>query len=223
MSVARLRPPRTLGRLACALLVLVAVTDLLAVGAGYHVYREAGDLAAGTGIGATPSPRAARADHLYAAAGVLQTVTWLVCAVVFLVWLYRVRVNAEVFRPDGHSKARAWVIAGWVVPLANFWFPRRVVLDVWDSSGPLGAPPRHALVNLWWALWLVSTGVGPLMANLYDSAVTAPEFRNAALQVMAADAVDIVAAVLAARLVLRLTRMQQERILAGPVFVPALG
>ncbi|MGQ4417119.1 DUF4328 domain-containing protein [Streptomyces sp. SAS_269] len=223
MSGTRLRSPLLLGRTACALLGLVAVTDLLAIGAGYGVYRTADELAAGTGVGATLSPRAFRADHLYSVAGVLQTVTWLACGVVFVVWLHRVRVNAEVFRPDGHSKARAWVFAGWVVPLANFWFPRRVVLDVWDSSGPLGAPPRHGLVNLWWTLWLVSTGVGRLMADLYASAATGQEFRDAAVQMMAADAVDIAAAALAILLVVRLTRRQQERVLAGPVFVTALG
>ncbi|SOD84270.1 DUF4328 domain-containing protein [Streptomyces sp. Ag109_G2-15] len=224
MSVPRLRSPLGLGRATVVLLGLVALTDLLAIGAGFGVYRVADDLARGSGaFGAALTGRAHHADTLYTASGVAQTAMWLVCAVVFLVWLYRVRVNAEVFRPDGHSKARAWVIAGWVVPLANFWYPRRVVLDVWDASGPAGARPRHGLVNLWWALWLVTSQVGWLMQRAYGSAHTAADFREAALEVMISDAVDIVAAGLAVLVVLRLTRMQHQKALAGPMLVPALG
>ncbi|KUN85884.1 hypothetical protein AQJ66_13125 [Streptomyces bungoensis] len=224
MPSTRLRSPHVLGRVAVAALGLVAVTDLLDLWAGTEVHRAAGDLAAGAGaLGGRLSPRAHRADLVHSVAGGFQSLALLGCGVVFVLWLYRVRVNAEVFDPDGHSKARAWVIAGWVVPLANLWYPRRVILDVWDASVPAGARPRHGLINLWWALWLVSINVGRLMTDLYDSAHTAAGFRAAAQQVMAADAVDIVAAALAIRLVLRLTRMQEQKALTQPVFAPALG
>ncbi|MFG2119157.1 DUF4328 domain-containing protein [Streptomyces sp. NPDC048710] len=221
---ARLRSPVGLGRATAVLLGLVALTDLAAVVAGLNVYRVADDLAAGTGpLGKHLSGRADRADTLYSAAGGAQSVLWLVCAVVFLVWFYRARVNAEVFSPDGHSKARAWTIAGWVVPIANFYFPRRIALDVWDASHPVGVRARHGLINAWWGFWLLSTAVGRLMQSEYEAARTAPAIRDAALHVMIADGVDILAAALAVLLVLRLTRMQHEKALAGPVFVPALG
>ena len=224
MSVPRLRSPLGLGRATVVLLGLVALADLLAIGAGFGVYGVADDLARGSGaFGAALTGRAHDSDALYTASGVAQTPVGLVCSVVVLVWLYRVRVNAEVVRPDGHSKARAWVIAGWVVPLANFWYPRRVVLDVWDASDPSGARPRHALINFWWALWLVSSQVGWIMQRAYGAAHTAADFREAALEVMISDAVDVVAAGLAALVVLRLSRMQLQKALAGPILVPALG
>ncbi|MFE1313653.1 DUF4328 domain-containing protein [Streptomyces sp. NPDC058755] len=221
---ARLRSPVGLGRATAVLLGLVVLTDLAAVVAGLNVYRVADDLAAGTGpFGKHLTGRADQADTLYSAAGGAQAVFWLVCAVVFLVWFYRVRVNAEVFSPDGHSKARAWTIAGWVVPIANFYFPRRIALDVWDASHPVGVRARHGLINAWWGFWLLPTLTGRLMQSEYDAARTAPAIRDAALHVMIADGVDILAAVLAVLLVLRLTRMQHEKALAGPVFVPAIG
>lgn len=224
MPSTRLRSPLVPGRVAVTALGLVAVADLFDLWAGAAVYRAAGDLAAGAGVlGGRLSPRAHRADLLHSVSGGLQSLTLLGCGAAFLVWLYRARVNAEVFDPDGHSKARAWVIAGWVVPLAGLWYPRRVVLDVWDASVPAGGRPRHGLINLWWALWLVSINVGRLMTDLYDSAHTAAGFRAAAQQVMAADAVDLAAAALAIRLVVRLTRMQERKALVQPVFAPALG
>ncbi|MFJ9813840.1 DUF4328 domain-containing protein [Streptomyces sp. NPDC101151] len=221
---ARLRSPLGLGTATVVLLGLVALTDLVAVAAGVGVYRVADDLAVGTGaFGAHLSGRADRADTLYTAAGVAQTVAWFGCAVVFLIWFYRVRVNAEVFSPDGHSKARAWTIAGWVVPLATFWYPRRVALDIWDASRPGGGPARHGLINLWWAFWLLTSVIGPFMSSEYDAAHTGSSIRDAATHVMAADAVDILAALLAVRLVLRLTRMQHQKALAGPAPVLAIG
>ncbi|MGW3356087.1 DUF4328 domain-containing protein [Streptomyces bungoensis] len=224
MPSTRLRSPLVLGRVTVAALGLAAVADLLALWAGTGVYRAAGDLAAGAGpLGGSLSPRAHRADLVYSVAGGLQSAALLGCGVVFVIWLYRVRVNAEVFDPDGHSKARAWAIAGWIVPIASLWYPRRVILDVWDASDPAGGRPRHGLINLWWALWLLSVNVGRLMADLYDSADSAADFRHAAQQMMAADAVDLMAAALAIRLVLRLTRMQEQKALTRPVFAPPLG
>ena len=132
-------------------------------------------------------------------------------------------MSALVRRLGEMHDRRAWVIFGWVVPLANFWYPRRVALDIWDASRPAGSPPRHGLINLWWTLWLITTAVGRLMGSAYDSARTTGDIRDAALQVMAGDAIDIAAAALAALMVLRISRMQHRKALAGPVFVPALG
>ncbi|MET8585376.1 DUF4328 domain-containing protein [Streptomyces collinus] len=225
MSVARLRSPLGLGHATVTLLGLVMLSDVCAVGAGLEVRRRADGLAAGAppfGTG-TPSGAAHRADTLYLISGLAQTLLWLACGVVFLCWLYRLRVNAEVFSPDGHSKARAWVIAGWIVPLANLWYPRRVVLDIWDASRSGTGPARHGLVNAWWALWLVSTTAQVLISDDYDSAHAAAQFRTAAVESMAVDTADLAAAALALLLVLRLTRMQHRKALAQPILVPTLG
>ncbi|MFF7971763.1 DUF4328 domain-containing protein [Streptomyces sp. NPDC007905] len=214
-----LRSPLGLGQATVALLGLVVLSDVFALGAGLDVHRVSDDLAAGaSSFEAAPmSGPAHRADTLYMAAGLVQTAVWLACGVVFLCWLYRLRLNAEVFSPDGHRKPRAWVIAGWIVPLAGFWYPRRIVLDIWDASRSGGGRARHGLVNAWWALWLLATTAETLIADGYDSARTAAQFRDAALQGMVVDTIDIVAAGLAVLLVLRLTRMQHQKALARPI------
>ncbi|MFI0902108.1 DUF4328 domain-containing protein [Streptomyces sioyaensis] len=53
------------------------------------------------------------------------------------VWFHRARVNAEVFAPEYHEKARGCAIWGWSVPVVNLWFPRRVAIDI------LAAAPRR--------------------------------------------------------------------------------
>ncbi|MFG3121247.1 DUF4328 domain-containing protein [Streptomyces sp. NPDC048201] len=183
-----LRSPVGLGRATAVLLGLVAVGDLAALWVDWRL----------------PS------DLAVAVVGGAQVALLVATAVVYLCWLWRVRHNADVFDGSSQSLGRWWAIAGWFVPIVNFWFPRRIVVEAWDASAPQGRPAGHALVNLWWTLWVASlladrllrgeVGVGPLAL---------------------ADSIDLVAAVLAAVVVLKLTRMQHEKALRGPLLPSA--
>ncbi|MDT0486347.1 DUF4328 domain-containing protein [Streptomyces doebereineriae] len=210
-----LRSPVGLGRATAILLGLAAAVDVFALGADYLMYDVTGDLAGG-GIGAGAGDRADLADRLTAAAGSAQVLVMLACAVVFVIWLWRVRRNAEVFAPDGHHKARAWVIAGWVVPIASLWYPRRVVVDIWDASSTGDKPDGHALINIWWTLWLLSQTIGQVLYTAFDEADTSQRIHDSMTQMMVADGLDLVAALAAAAVVLRLTRMQDEKARQGP-------
>lgn len=211
-----LRSPVGLGRAAAAVLGLVIAADLFAVWADVVLLDVSGDLADRT-YEAAIGRRADDADTLTALAGVAQVATTLACAVVFLCWFYRVRVNAEVFNPFGHAKKRGWAIGSWFTPFVNLWFPRRIALDIWNASIPWGAPRSPGPVNAWWTLWLGSTFVGRLADSRYDSAEDTWEAHDAAATMLFSDALDIVAAVLAILFVLELTRMQHRKALAGPV------
>ncbi|MEU6816449.1 DUF4328 domain-containing protein [Streptomyces sp. NPDC046860] len=145
-----------------------------------------------------------------AAVGIAQGGLMAATAVVYLRWLWRVRANAEVFDASSQSKARWWTIGGWFVPVVNLWFPRRVVLDAWDASAPQGRPAGHGLVDLWWTLWVAGLVVDRLLRVDSRWGVLA-----------AADAIDLAAAVSAAVVVLRLSRMQHEKALGGPLLPSA--
>ncbi|MGW2211099.1 DUF4328 domain-containing protein [Streptomyces sp. NPDC001781] len=178
-----LRSPGGLGRAAVLMLGLVGAGDAVGIWA---------DLA---------KPSSPVGSGLAVAQGVLLLAT----AVVYLCWLWRVRVNAEVLDASSQSRARWWTIVGWFVPFVNLWFPRRIVLDAWDASAPQGRPSGHGLVDLWWTAWVVDLIVDRLL-----------RVESGAGMLAVADGVDLVAAVLAAAVVLRLTRMQNERALRGP-------
>ncbi|MCW8377854.1 DUF4328 domain-containing protein [Streptomyces justiciae] len=207
-----LQSPIGLGRAAVAGLGVVIATDLFALGAGFFLYDVIGDLAGGARL----DGRADLADRLYSGAGIAQTVALLTTAVLFLCWFHRVRVNAEVFDPYGHDKKRGWAVWGWIVPIVNLWFPRRITLDIWNASSPWSAPRPHGLVNTWWTFWTISLLSGRAASTAYRKAESADEIRDAVGQLMFSDAVDIVAAALAVVVVLRLNRMQYEKALAGP-------
>ncbi|MCS0604722.1 DUF4328 domain-containing protein [Streptomyces sp. LP11] len=214
-----LRPPVALGRVAVALLALVIATDLFAVWADLAELDIAGDLADGI-LSPGTLDRADRADTLYRAAGLAQTGALLAAMVGYLCWLWRVRINAEVFNPGGQSKVRGWTIGAWFCPVVNLWFPRRIVLDIWDSSAEWAKRPGHALVNCWWFGWIVSLLVYRVADGAYGRADTPAEIRDAARQILVSDVLDAVAALLAVLVVLRITRMQHARALAGPEPLP---
>ncbi|WNM41094.1 DUF4328 domain-containing protein [Micromonospora halotolerans] len=79
----------------------------------------------------------------------------LVAAVLVIVWTWRARKNIEAFPGAQPPLGAGWAIAGWLVPIANFVVPARVMASVarnstWRRSTPL-------LVGVWWAAWLVFT------------------------------------------------------------------
>ncbi|MER5194912.1 DUF4328 domain-containing protein [Streptomyces sp. NPDC002755] len=215
-----LRSPVMLARAAAALLGLVIAADLFALWADFVMFDVTADIAAGS-LG--EADRARHADRLFDLAGHAQTVALLACVIVFLCWFHRVRVNAEVFRPDGHSKSRGWAVGAWFTPIVNLWYPRRIALDIWDASSPgtpWGRPRPHGLLNAWWAMWIVSLLADRAGFRSYRKAGTAAEIHDATFQVIFADMADIAAAALAIAFVLRLTGMQNEKALRGPGAVP---
>jgi hypothetical protein len=217
---ARPRSPAALARATAVLFGLVIATDLFAVYAGLLELDVTGDLLDGA-VGADVVDRAEHADDLYGASGVLQVVALVATVVVYLCWLWRVRVNAEAFDASRHRMKRGWTIGGWFCPIVNLWFPRRIVADTWDASAPWGARSGHALVNAWWTLWLVGLFVGRAATNASWRAETLDELHGAARTMLISDALDIVAAALALAVVLRLTRMQEHKVRSGEVPFPA--
>jgi hypothetical protein len=68
-----------------------------------------------------------------------------------IMWTYRaVALARNLGYPMTHTPG--WAIAGWLVPIVNFWFPYQVVRDC--------LPPHHPgrrLVARWWTLYLVTS------------------------------------------------------------------
>lgn len=74
--------------------------------------------------------------------------------VLFLIWFYRARINAE--RDCWQSRARPWTIWGWFVPIGNLWIPFQVMRDIWRAG--LAPEPRTRNARLlawWWASYLL--------------------------------------------------------------------
>ncbi|WP_405761065.1 DUF4328 domain-containing protein [Streptomyces sp. NBC_01420] len=214
-----LRSPVGLAKAVCVLLGVAAFTDVLGVAAGIHARVLVAD-GLEDGFLAVDEEAWDRADMLYLAAGRLQTLTFLACAVVFIVWFRRVRLNAEVFDPQAHSMAPGWAVGAWFVPFGNLWLPRRVASGVWTASAPADTPggrseaPR-GLLNGWWAAFVAAEILSRAGGQAYDGAETGREIIDGLDLVAFGDALEVGAAVLAILFVRRLTGMQTLRAMTG--------
>ncbi|MFE5936501.1 DUF4328 domain-containing protein [Streptomyces sp. NPDC056470] len=206
-----LRNPIGLSYAVVALLAATAVTDVALFAAALDVR-----LLMSGGLKDHPDP--AGFAHLgLDVATVVQVLSQLALGVVFIVWFFRVRKNAGVFAPDGHRGGPGWAVGAWFVPVANLWWPRTVAAGTWRASrrgaygDGAGKGESLALLNWWWAFWILTSLAGYFAGAVYDDADTVEEFAAGAGFLMGASVVDIVAAVLAILFVRRLTSMQHHK------------
>lgn len=210
---APLRSLTGLGALASILIVLTAVLNLAGVWAHWHSADVVQDFLQGHGV---------RAD-LVAADGLTRTIVLSGAAVqtlagiVFLMWLWRARTNSEVLSLATHRHTRGWTIGGWFCPVVNFWFPQRIVTDIWRTSRPEAAHvadveqlPGSRLVAAWWVLYILAS-----LADRYFSsfevgrAMTVGQLRDGVRDLFVADVVIMVAAVLAVVIINQITTWQR--------------
>ncbi|MFD7408699.1 DUF4328 domain-containing protein [Streptomyces sp. NPDC059866] len=200
-----------------ALLGVVALSDLFAVFAGARIHTLTDE---GHDVATAPQDLDA-AYSLYQTAGNVQGTVYLPCAVLFVVWFFRMRRNTGLLAPDRFRRGPGWAIAGWFVPLVNFWMPYRIAVDMWGAGTPLptdGEPYRTSIwpVNVWWGLFVSSTLFGRYAGSRYEDAESIAEVRVAVMQYMAADVLDVAAAAAAVYFAVRLTAMQRLKATEGP-------
>ncbi|WP_373433780.1 DUF4328 domain-containing protein [Streptomyces sp. CS057] len=209
------RSPVGLSRAVIALLGCVIASDLFVIGAGLHLRGLWEGLAADESLNIYIDP-GLRAQELYDRAGSAQTAAFLATAVLFIIWFHRTRRNAEVFESGVQRMGPGWAVGGWFVPIANFWIPYRVASGIWEASvrldpdGGWRTVPKTVL-NLWWGGWVVSVLASRIAVGQWNRAREPEQISDAAALVAAADALDLVAAVLAIVYVRTVTRMQVER------------
>jgi hypothetical protein len=206
-----------LGTAVSILICLVALAQAVLAASEWYTYKVVKDYVEGT---VKDPDRLDRADQVV----VLTVGGWvlalLAAGVVFIVWLWRARGNAELFCYGQHRRGRGWVIGGWFCPVVNFWFPKQIVDDVIAASDPRTPPlfpdlrriPRHGLVLAWWLTWVATmvrgnVGNPDLAADVQD---VSDRVLGASVSTVGA-VLTAVCAVLAIRVVRLVSRLQMSR------------
>lgn len=148
-------------------------------------------------------------EDAYHIVNTLGSATAVLCALLFLSWLWRARDNARALSGERPRYSAIWVYLGWILPLANLWVPRGLVVDIHRASAPGRRLPRS--VNWWWGLWLIGLagGVGLMYADDTDE-IIARAYTDVWM-LLAADAAIVGAAVAAVFVVRAITAVQLER------------
>lgn len=164
--------------------------------------------------------RLAEADLISGSLGIVAALALLAAAVVFIVWLWRVRWNAEMFCCGEHRFTRGWVLGSWICPVVNLWYPKQVVDDIVAASDPRTPPqtpvlrdvPGTRLVWGWWLTWVAGLVSGNIVQRgVLGGATELPDLRtNVVLSTISA-LFTTAAAVLAVILIERIGELQTTR------------
>ncbi|WP_053170478.1 protein kinase domain-containing protein [Streptomyces sp. SBT349] len=146
------------------------------------------------------------------AAGVVQLALFLV----WLIWFWQVRRNAEAFAPGRirYKQSRAAVF--WFIPLANLALPKQIADDIWRASHPRPYASL-ALVNAWWTLLLAYLLSGVVLSGQpwHEAENVGQATRRAVLGALQ-NGLGLAAAVAALVLVRRIAGMQHARLTGTP-------
>ncbi|WP_329088477.1 DUF4328 domain-containing protein [Streptosporangium sp. NBC_01469] len=138
----------------------------------------------------------------------------LLAGIAFVCWLFRARSNAYAISPGVfHRYAAPYLVFGWIAPIVNLFVPKGVVDDILTTSRPGGLPPgtdlyrgrRSGLVWAWWLAGLLWTVTETASVALGNADLTVPE----TVALVACVPLPIVAGLLAARVVLTITNLQE--------------
>lgn len=90
---------------------------------------------------------------------VIQSVTFIIAAIVFSMWLYRMNYNAHGFSEKPMRFTPGWSVGWYFVPIFNLFRPYQVMCELWKvSHNPRQshATEGPSLLKEWWALWIIS-------------------------------------------------------------------
>ncbi|WP_157181532.1 DUF4328 domain-containing protein [Actinopolymorpha alba] len=215
-KVVALKPVRSLGN---ALRVLLGVSIAVGVVGGVTsglVAMSLSDYDSTAPYGSIPLTTT---ESVQAVAGIAWYLPFLGCAITFIVWLFRTRHNAEVLCAAQHRRARGWLIAGWIVPVVNLWFPKQVVDDIWSASDPrtpavrrtFDGLARSGLVTAWWMSWIVWLFLNNIVSRMALRGETVSDQQLASVVASASVVPLLLAGVLAMVVVGRITQFQESR------------
>ncbi|MGW4378801.1 DUF4328 domain-containing protein [Kitasatospora sp. NPDC004531] len=134
----------------------------------------------------------------------LMVVLFFATVVVFVLWFRRCRLNVDRIAPGSSQYTVGLASWGWFIPLAMWWIPYRIALDIWRATAP-GA--KAWLVHAWWVAWLAKTVGGVIAVRLGQDLSGDSPFGVATA---------LAAATLAILFVQQLTDRQQARLRALP-------
>jgi hypothetical protein len=160
-------------------------------------------------------------DNRQAAVGTIQFLVFIAAAILFLVWIYRAYKNLGALGASGLEYSPGWAVGGWFVPFLNLWRPYQVTAEIWKASDPDAhvsepqawqAAPTSPLVKFWWGLWIVGGIIGGFMLRFaFQEPEDLEALRSRAFTFVAADAIEIPAAILAILVVWHITNRQDEK------------
>ena len=143
---------------------------------------------------------------------------YLLAAIPFAMWFYRVAANAWTINPRGMRWSAGWCVGWYFVPFANLFCPYMATKDVDEVSSSHGHFSAKRILPWWWACWLISAWVSTIFEHVWTDLETSQEFLNANILYQGFILLEVVLTILALLLVRRITTAQ--RLHHDPALLP---
>jgi len=145
-------------------------------------------------------------------------------AVAWCVWQHRAHANLRAFARSGLRFTPGWAVGWWFVPIASLWKPFEAVRELWKASDPDSDTVSWRSIRTWPALgwwWVCWLGSGVISAvGSAQRGTDLDDTIRGDMIVMAALALQVVAAVIAIAIVRRVVA-RQTALEASGAGVPA--
>ena len=147
---------QSLKGLSTAVVVLLAVTGLVAIWSAAALMHRASVVSDFTGFGGVSVADIEDADSQVTGAVGLFQLGLLATGIVWIIWQYRFAKNAQALRGN-YGLAPGWAIGGWFIPVGNLVLPQLQLFQAAKASDPDRPPGQAAAsgrapgsVAAWW-------------------------------------------------------------------------
>ncbi len=204
-----------MGTTLSVLLVAVIVADVLGIGVAVHRKTVFDRIVSGEGVTEGEAQASDTIDFLLA---MVQLGLVVAVIVMWLIWFFRARSNAELYGPVLRH-ARGWAIGAWFVPFLNLVRPKAITDDIARASDPavpfthrhMSQLPKPPLITAWWAALILNYVAGRVLWSQYSAADDITDEPRVALVESVVQGVDLVAAALALLVVRMITARQEQK------------
>jgi hypothetical protein len=138
----------------------------------------------------------------------------LATAVAFCLWFYRAYKNLAFLRTPNLNYTPGWAAGAFYVPILNLFRPYQIAQETWQASDPDILTPswrradRSWIIRCWWTFWIIGNILANISMRLTLAATTAPQIQVALVLDMLSDIPEILAAVFAIGMILKIQQRQ---------------
>lgn len=194
-----LKPLNGLTKTLRVLLMISIAVYAVAVLAGIFEYQAYMELPADVDLSETVIP----AEIATAIIGLIQLILFIILAIIFLRWIYRMNMNLGVLSGQPMRFTPGWSVGWYFIPFACLFKPYQAMKEIWEKSHKYGYG-TDTLLGLWWALWLLSTFLGELAMKSILGAKSVTDYSSSSITYMVSDGIDVALSIVALMLVTRI-------------------
>ena len=198
------KDPSGLSKLVIAMLIIGALLDVAEAFSSYLEY----ELLVSVKEGAQVTEEMADAnDNRQGVIGLSQTILFIITAIFFGKWIYRISWNAHYFSSSPQRHSPGWAVGYYFVPIVSLWRPYQALRDAYEAFIDSTRDHKDNLIfPLWWFAWIVSSFLGTMLLKSSMRAEELDELIQASLITVGSDSFNVFLDVIALFLVMMVTR-----------------